>query len=570
MRTIFQPERCSCQPCGNLTVSLVFMITSGADSSPVVGATVLVNNGTLVTNDIGIASTNRPVSDIQVSVVIIADNHSSVSFSVQILPPGPTIVSVILSPVERRSLGSSSTDLTVPISSIAAVEIPANSILNDNGTPFNGTVTAEINIFTSDSDNTYSDSFPPEIVTEEEGSMVFYQSLVLARTELVDEAGNSLTVNSTNPIMVELTLDVDQPDNVTVLLLLFNDTTGVWVVHSNFTFTRSRKRQAGTVTGAVTLPNPRLFWSICLPIQPSDIVYLQVRVPEDAPGANVDVESNDAGFFLNTALTEGSSMVCMEVMRSDMINGVIRATFNEMALTPSAEQPNGFTVSANTITFTDSTIGPPFYPTQSACMAPGSNAFVSFDPLVAAPSTDIPPEDDDVPQGFWFIQAQVLSCSDANTVSALSQNIDTNVLSLTRRAAAATAGAPIVPISTDIIPSVCTGTVTARTVCLQVFPNSRVTVEAEQSGTNTANGNLCYLSAVSNQVDPALLTNSTFSVTLDLGNTLIDNNPEQGIYFDADSMVAASLRCDNNIGQPVPLGGSFVQFECFERKLMIT
>jgi len=543
------------------------------------GAEVVINGSSLpLTNDLGIVTTNRPVSDVQVSVEVAAVNHSSIILTVDILPPGPTISNVILSPVEQQPLGSSGDNLTISISPIATVDIPANSIVTSDGTAFNGSVTAEINIFTADGDDTYSDSFPPEIVTEEEDGMVFYQSLVLARTELQDEDGNVLDVDSSSPVTVVLTLDIDQPDNVTVLLLLFNDTTGLWVVHSNFTFTAasSKKRQAArSVTGAVELPNASQLFSICLPIQSNNIIYLQVRVSVDTPGATIEVEfpSNEAFFRSSATAGDGSgpfdNSVCIEVRRGIVNNGEIQGTFNGATLTPSFNQPDGFTVEGNTVSFTGNAMGSPFYPTQSDCMADdGEDAsFVSFEPLVSRdPPFNIPPEVDDPDQGFWYIQAQVLSCFDSNLVTAVSSGTDFGV-SVSTSIATATSGAPIVSIPTDINPSICTGTVTARTVCLQVYPNTNITVQAEQNMANTANGDMCYLRAVSDQIDPALLTTDSFTVTIDLGNTLMDNDPSQGIYFDPDSNDVASLRCINNIDQPVPLGGSFVKFECFEREL---
>ena len=43
-RTIFQPATCSCQPCGDLTVTLIFVITSGSNGSAILGAEVVINN----------------------------------------------------------------------------------------------------------------------------------------------------------------------------------------------------------------------------------------------------------------------------------------------------------------------------------------------------------------------------------------------------------------------------------------------------------------------------------------------------------------------------------------------
>ena len=588
-RTIFQPASCSCQPCGNLSVTLIFVVTSGSNGSAIMGAEVVINNGStpLVTDDIGIANANRLVSDMQVSVVVTADNHADAEFTVEILPPGPTIIDVVLSPEEQQFLGSSRDNLTIPIGSVAIVDVPANTIVDGNGNMFDGNVTVQTVFFAVDEIDSYSDTFPSEIVTEQDGNTIFYQSRVIARMRLFDENDTQLNINPDSPVNVVLNFSLfDQSQNLILSLLLFDDVTGSWSIHSNFTTTTATttKRQTIDLTTATgPLSNSQLFWAVGLPVTSNDIVYLQVRINSENSllDATIDVEqfTDTLGqlFFFRSSATirDGSgpiiNFLCIQVLRSNSGNGTIQATFEEGTITPSVVQPTGFTVAIvdAAVRFTGSTqgtTGGPFYNTQSECMAAADSSFVSFEPLVPSPTIDIPPVD--LPPGFWYIQAQILSCFDSSRASTISVDIDNQQASIFTRTATTIPGAPTVSISTNISPSICTGRVTARTVCLQAFPNTSITVQVD-----TANGNLCYLRAVSNQADPVLLETTDFKVELSLSaieNTPLVNDPGLGIYFDADNNDVALIRCLNSVNRPVPLGGSFAQFECFERKLTET
>ena len=590
-RTVFQPTTCSCQPCGDLNVTLIFLVTSGSNGSAIMGAEVVISNepSPLVTDNIGITTTNRLVRDVQVSVLITADNHADTNFTVETIPPGPRIINVVLSPVELQFLGSSTDNLTIPIGSVAIVDVPANTIVDGSGNMFDGNVTVQTVFFAVDSSGSYSDIFPPEIVTTQSGNTVFYQSRLIARTQLFDQNGDQLAVNSGTPVNVVLNFSLfDQSQNLVLSLLLFDDVSGTWSVDSNFTTAAvtTTKRQTidpTTVTGS--LSNTQLFWAVGLVVDLSNIVYLQVRINSGNPlGATIVVEqvNNTLGenFFFRSVATIGDSMIdsplsnfiCIEVLRSS--SGTIQATFEDGTVTPSVEQPTGFTVVAadNIVSFTDSaqeTTGGPFYNTLIECQGALDSSYVSFEPLVA-PTGDIPPENP--PAGFWYIQAQVLSCFDSNRASTISVDADNQQASIITRTATATPGAPIVSIPTDVNPSMCMGMVTARTVCLQAFPGSTVTVQAEQNVANNLEGDFCFLSALSDQASPALLETTELKVQLNLSaieNSPLLNDASLGIYFDADSSNVALIRCLSSVDQSVPLGGSFAQFECFERKLTL-
>jgi len=586
-RTIVQPASCSCQPCGNLSVSLIFVVTSGLNGSTITGAEVTINNESspLVTDAFGITSTNRLISDVQVSVVMTADNHANTMFTVEIVPPGPSIINVVLSPEEQQFLGSSGDNLTFSIGSVAIIDVPANTIVDGSGNAFDGNVTVQTVFFSVDNTDSYSNIFPSEVVTGQDGNTpVFYQTRVIARTQLLDDNGAQLNINPATPVNVILNFSIfDQSLNLTLSLLLFDDQSNSWSVDSTFTTTTAEsttKRQAlnpMTVTG--TLTNTQLFWAVGFPV---DVVYLQVRINSETNlGATIDVEqlTNDLGevFFFRSSGTIGDGIgpiansLCIAVLRSTSSNGTIQATFEEGTVAPSITQPTGFIVTDNTVTFTGSTegtLGGPIYATQTECLEADNSLYISFEPLVAPPTPDIPPEEDPG-QGFWYIQAQVLSCFDSNRVSAISVDTVNEQASIVTRTATATPGAPIVSIPTDINPLDCTGTVTARTVCLQAYPDTSVTIQAEQNLANTVDGNLCYLGAVSDQINSIT---TDFRTEFDLAtveNTSLVNDVSLGIYFDADSSDAALLRCLNSVDQPVPLGGSFVQFECFERELTV-
>ena len=589
-RTIFQPASCSCRPCGNFSVSLIFVITSGSNSSAIMGAEIVINNGSslLVTDALGIANTNRPVSDVQVLVEVTADNHANAMFTVEILPPGPTVINVVLSPEEQQFLGNSGDNLTFSIGSVAIVDVPANTIVDGSGNMFDGNVTVQTVFFAVDNTDSYSDIFPPEVVTGQDGNTIFYQSRVIARTQLFDENGAQLNINPATSINVVLNFSLfDQSQNLTLSLLLYDDQSNSWSVDSDFiitTATTNKRQTADLMTAIGPLSDTQLFWAVGLSIDSTDIVYLQVRINSETNlGATIDVEqfTNNLGetFFFRSSATIGdgsgpiANSLCIEVLRSTSSNGTIQATFEEGTVTPSVMQPTGFTVAFadDVVRFTgaiEGAPGGPIYATQSECMDADDSLYVSFEPIVAPPTSDIPPEDDPG-QGFWYIQAQVLSCFDSNRVSSISVDTVNEQASIVTRTATATPGAPIVSIPSDINPSICTGTVTARTVCLQAFPDTSVTIQAEQNLANTANGNLCYLRAASDQIDSVT---TDFTIEFDLAtveNTSLVNDASLGIYFDADSSGAALVRCLNSVDQPVPLGGSFVQFECFERELTV-
>ena len=587
IRTIVQPTSCTCRPCEDLNVTLIFAVTSGSNGSSLMGASVEINDGasSLVTNNIGTASIAWPVNDEQVSVVVSADNHLNTTFTVLILPPGPSVINVVLPPVTMQLLGSGAENLTIPIGSVAIVDVPANTIVDGSGNMFDGNVTVQTVFFAVDGSNSYSNIFPREVAIDQGTSTTFYQSRVIARTLLFDGNGAALSVNPDTPFTVVLNFTLFD-ENMTLSLLLFNDQTGSWTVDSNFTTnqaTPTMKRQVvDPTTAAGQLSNSQLIWAVGLPIDSSNIVYLQVRInSQDTVAATIDVEqvTDTLGeqFFFRSSRSTGdgsgpiTNSLCIEVLLTDSGNGTIQATTDQGTISPSMTQPTGFTITPadNTVAFMGSSTGGPIYTTAEECMQAGNGEFVSFEPPVAPPTPDLPPET--TAPGFWYIQVQVLSCFDSNRASTIS--VANQQASIITRTATAIPGTPIVPISTDVNPLNCTGTVTARTVCLQAFPNTEVTIQAELNAANPIDGDFCYLRAVSDQIEPARLQTTDFKVQFDFAdveNTSQVNDPSLGIYFDADSNDVALMQCLSSVNQPVPLEGSFVRFECFERKLTIT
>ena len=522
-------------------------------------------------------------------MVITADDHAETNFTVEIIPPGPGVINVVLSPVELQFLGSSTENLTIPIGSVAIVDVPANTIVDGSGNMFDGNVTVQTVFFAADSRGSYSDIFPPEIiVTTLSGNTVFYQSRLIARTQLFDQSSAQLAINPDTPVNVVLNFSLfDQSQNLVLSLLLFDDVTSTWSVHSNFTIatvTTTKRQTIELTTVTSPLSNTQLFWAVCLLVDSSNIVYLQVRINSyNSLFATIVVEqlNNTLGeqflFRRTGSIGDGSgpitNSICIEVLRSNSGNGAVQATVGKQTVVPSVVQPAGFTVSVvdNAVRFTDTTqIDGPFYNTQFECQKAAYSSFVSFEPLVSPPTSDILPEIS--PAGFWYIQAQILSCFDSNRVSTISVNADNQQASIITRTATATPGAPIVSIPTDVNPPMCMGMVTTRTVCLQAYPGSTVTVQAEQNVANNLEGDLCYLSALSDQASPALLETTELKVQFNLSaieNSPLLNDASLGIYFDADSSNVALIQCLSSVDQSVPLGGSFAQFECFKRKLTL-
>ena len=581
-RTFFQPDQCTCQPCEDVVVELVFQVLSSTDGQVASGAQLIVTDSTtsspssLTMNSAGFFSTSREVNVGMATITALAPDHADREFVITILPPGPLQFTVTLSAVTVIEFSSNvNMSLDFAVDGGVDVTIPAGSVVTDDNQTYTGPVFVRTVTFTANQ-TTYSDDLPSEITTmSDEGDEVFYETRVLVSTQLVDDQGDPLSVRES----LSLSVDLSGFDNNTVVtVLLYDGDAGTWSVLDSFTVGSEsrRKRQNGNGNGngngnEVALEDPNTFWAVATALNPSQICYLQVRTFErddGLSGATISIQQvRDGSFFRRTGVTDGSTgpvghSVCIEVLCDTP--GTVEAEFNSASIEPRDTQPSGITISGNTITFNETgrDSSTPFYSSEAGCGAPGSNTFVSFEVPLDDPSSDIPPEV--ITQEFWFIRAEVLSCFDSNMVT--TRNVDSQSVSIASEPVLGSATSQVVNIPAVVSPEVCNGRVTRRTVCIEAYANSMVTLEVQPHPDNTEIGPLCYLSELTSLTDSATRTET--SAQLDL-TTLSGGNPMAGLYFGDIDFVTRD-QCQNPSSDDLdnPLRGFFAQFECFERKFI--
>ena len=576
-RTFFQPDQCTCQPCEDVVVQLVFQILSSTDGQVASSAQLTVTDSTtsspssLTMDSAGFFSTLREVNVGTVTITASAPGHEEQELNITILPPGPLQFTVTLSAFIEEDLGSNvNMSLNFSVDGGVDVTIPAGSVVTSDNQTYTGNVIVRTVTFTANQ-TTYSDDLPSEITTMSEGGEeVFYETRVLARTQLVDDQGNPLSVRKS----LSLSVDLSGFDNNTVVtVLLYDGDAGNWSVLDSFTVGSEsrRKRQNGNGNrNGVALGNPNTFWAVATALNTSQICYLQVRTFERDDGlsrAAISIQQiRDGSFFRRTGVTDGSTgpvghSVCIEVLCDTP--GTVEAEFNSASIEPRDTQPSGIIISGNTITFNDTerSSSTPFYSSEAQCGAPSSRTFVSFEVPLDDPPSDIPPEV--TTQEFWFIRAEVLSCFDSNMVT--TRNVDTEgQTSIASAQVLGLATSQVVNIPAVVSPEVCNGQVTRRTVCIEAYTNSMVTLEVQPHPNNTEIGPSCYLSELTNLTDSATRTKT--SALLDL-TTLTSGNPMAGLYFgDIDFITLDQCQNPSSDDLDNPLQGLFAQFECFERK----
>ena len=576
-RMFSQPDQCTCQPCEDVVVQLVFQVLSSTDGQVASDAQLNITDSTsssplsLTMDSAGFFSTFRQVNVGTVTITASAPDHADQELVVTILPPGPLQFTVTLSAVTVVELGSNvNMSLDFAVDGGVDVTIPEGSVVTSDNQTYTGPVIVRTVTFTANQ-ATYSDDVPSEITTMSEGGdEVFYETRVLVRTQLVDDQGNPLSVRES----LSLSVDLSGFDNNTVVtVLLYDGDTGTWSVLDSFTVGSEsrRKRQNGNGNGnEVALENPNTFWAVATALNTSQICYLQVRTFErdnGLSGATISIQQvRDGSFFRRTGVTDGNTgpvghSVCIEVLCDTP--GTVEAEFNSASIEPRDTQPSGITISGNTITFNETgrDSSTPFYSSEAECGAPGSNTFVSFEVPLDDPPSYIPPEV--TTQEFWYIRAEVLSCFDSNMVT--TRNVDTEgQTSIASAQVLGLATSQVVNIPAVVSPEVCNGQVTRRTVCIEAYANSMVTLEVQPHPNNTEIGPSCYLSELTNLTDSATRTET--SALLDL-TTLTSGNPMAGLYF-GDTDFITQDQCQNPSSDDLdnPLQGLFAQFECFERK----
>ena len=574
-REFLQPELCSCQPCDDLFIQLRFQVISSADGNTLNDAVLTITDGTSIAtlnmDAGGFFNTFRQVMTRTAQVNVSAPGHLTQSLSIDIIPPGPIEVVIILASVDEMLLGNNTnTNLTFDVGDqLVSIVIPPNTVVTTDNEPFEGNVIVQT-VFVSMDQPTSTSDFPPEVTTSNDGVVTFYTTRVIARTQLVGQDRNVQLNISSN---ISLSVNFSQFSvGDTVSLLLFDPMLGTWVETSTFVVTTASlsKRQVGQMRGTAQLPRTDVFWAIATALNPADICYLQVRTFEGndvLTGVTVSVQQfrdqlGDPFFFSSIGETgdgigPDGDFACIEVLCGSVTSGAVGAVFNGENLEPSQTQPDGIAINNDSmITFTSSTEGnpsSPFYPNFGLCGT--GNTFVQFDLVLPPPPVNIPPPNVDSLNEFWFVRVEVLSCFDINRVSTISTNPGTDQASVFTTTLLETDDVVNFPTSTS-----CTGLITRRTTCVEAYANSTVRLQAELNEQNTINGELCFLSELTDLLDDYTTTQERYAM-LDL-TTLNTSNTMAGLYMSSNRFSTLD-DCLN----PAVDDGIFAQFECFECKL---
>lgn len=588
-RTRLQPDSCTCQPCGDIFVLSTFQIISSSGNT-IQNPEIMILDDTpptsLTIDSAGLFSTFRRVGNGMILVNASATGHISRQFTVDLIPPGPLRFIFILSAAVQEVLGSNENrSLNFSVGQIAEVTVPENTVVfTSNNNIFNGSVTARTVFFSMEqsmSSVSYSDEFPREVTTTDGGVITLYATRLLARTELIDENGSPLSISRALSISVDFNSQLTSSSGDRLSLLLYNEITGMWTVQSQFNFTSptlKRKRQATneTTTGITTLPSTNVFWAVSLALDNSQICYLQVRTfqgENELNGVTVSAEEfttqfGDPFFYRSVAVTGSGSAgnpICMEVLCGSEISGRISAELNGVTLEPSTTQPSSVTINGTTVTFTGTTEGnppSPFYTSQELCTLANANSFVRFELPVDPIPVDITIPPTETALAYWFIRVEVLSCFDSNRVSTISVNNENKQASFFTTTVSPSNDQ--VDIPTAISP--CAGQVTRRTVCVEAYNNSVVRIQVEQNSENTASGQLCYLSELTDLLNSP--TRNERNVEIDLATLGSNSNTMAGVYFGTNRFATLDDCLNPSVGDlDTPLRGSFAQFECFDRKL---
>lgn len=585
VRRRLQPDFCTCQPCADVTVQLAIQVISSSDSSILRNAKVNIFNSavnrSLPIDSAGFFNTFRSVNERTVQVNVTEPGHFPQSFDVEIIPPGPLQIFVILSAAVVQDLGTNNKTLNFSVSAVADVTIPPNSVVTSTNETFTGSVTVRISSFSNNQSSSYSDDFPPQVTTQDasSGAVIFYATSIVARAVLTDQDGNPLSTTSSLNVSVDLS-QFNVSSGGTITFLIYNDNNNTWSELPTVTTTPTVKRQAnrGTVTAMLPRGRADAVWAAGVGFNSdnsSRICYLQVRAfqrDNELSGVTVSVEqfTDEVGYFRNTEETGNnelpSNVACLEVLCGAVSLGRVTAESNQATLTPRASQPAGVSITGDTINFTRSTEvsdPSPFYSNQELCVSASANvdgSFVSFELPVEPPSSDIPPEEPVTE--YWFIRVQALSCEGSmDRITTASVDPNTNIPSTASSVVPAT-GETVNVFTTT---SCGNNPVVRHTICIEAFTDSRVTVQAEEAEENR----LCRVSELTNVLNNSLLTRNDGSVVIDLpvqGNNT-DGNEMAGLYR-ADSRLAAMDNClSATVSQTFQ--GLFAQFECFERKLML-
>lgn len=579
--TFNQSQTCSCMPCDDIMIDIIVTVTSSADGQPLMGAAVDYSaaGGTtdnIMTDSLGMFAITQPISSDSVAFNITESNHvMEVHPPVDLIPPGPIRISVVL-----RSRVTETRDPT--INNDINVGGIATATLLSAGLPSN--VTSRVSYIAAEMPRSFDTTLPPPIVTSDG---TFYAVRVIAATRLTED--NGMTVTSSADIQIEFTSTV--PDNSMLSLLTFN---GVWSA-SMMTISPTTP----PVTATATLPDTELPWAIGNPVDSGMICYVQVRTfrRDDNPLEDVEVEVlqffeqfGQTFFFRSVVMTgDGSASAphaaCLPVLCN--YDGMIRARYH-VYLDANAAQPMGFIPAGQSVnkTTTTSSDNGPLFPSAAACNNAGQ--YVRFDlPIANPPPADIEPDTNN--DGFVFLRVSWYDCFESNQVFTVSSDSSSNILAIYGITVGAMGeiddglhssvnGRLIDYLSSGNMPINCTdsptATVTSRTACIQVEPNTNVTLQVElnaQSSMRATGEELCSLNKTIGSLMGADASDNR--LRFDLQQLLSGFDPQMnmtmlndmGVYYDSNSANVAYSQCMNlpYSSTMAELYGSIAVFSCF-------
>ena len=588
-----QPQTCLCLPCDDITIDVIVTVTSSADGNPVMMAMVdyaIVGDTptSTMTDSLGMFTISATVSDIAVSFNISEANHvPEIHQPVDLIPPGPLRISIVLLSHTIVDQGPVS-----PSSSIVRIGDIANftydSVTTTDDQPFMGNVKSLTSYIADEMPHSFDASLPPSIVTNDN---TFYAVRLIAQTRLRDDSD---TILSTTSGIVQTTLTLQGPEENTFVLLTFNNNLGEWENVSPLMIMPPMPNNEAVTAGAI-LPDSELQWAIGNPIPTDEICYVQVRSfrRDNNPLSGVDVEVlqlyDQFGamfFFRSTGITGDGSVstvghaACLPVLCGQENKGRIRALYHvyldAYPMQPTGLYPAGQAVNINT---TNSSTSGPLFPSQDECSMASDGQYARFDlPIANPPPTDIEPANND--DGFVFLRVSWYDCFEYNRVSTISVDSSTNDI-LAIYSSVVTESGEINSVAiydmSGHMPVTCANgamnNVTARTACIQVEPNSSVTLQVElnpDSSLYNMSNELCSLNKTIGSLME--LDASDNRLRFDLGGILpttvsamdMTTLNDMGIYFDQKSANVTYNQCMNpTVGSGAQLSGSIAIFSCY-------
>ena len=602
--TLTQPQTCSCMSCDDIIIDVIVVVTSSTDGSPIPGASVnyTVAGSTVteaMTNTLGMFTISAPISSGTVTFNILEPNHvPEEGHSVDLIPPGPLIISVILLSLEVDDHGDGGlTDTVIDVGGIFQVRFTSEPIDTDNQPP-TGSVICSASYIAPEARQSFNTGLPPPVIIDDvssglppfdnDMSAVFYAVRIIGATRLTDES--DMTLTSSAELTTAFTLQDGLPDNNTLSLLMFNNSLGEWSSSSVMTSTNINNK----VFATATLPDTELPWAIGYPITPTMICYVQVRTfrRDNNPLSGVDVEVlqffqqfGETFFFRSTGMTGDNSVsmvnhaTCLPVVCGQDNEGMIMARYHvylaAYPMQPADLEPADEAVN---ITTNISSANGPLFDSQDACSAALDGQYARFDlPVVNPPPTDIEPAENN--DGFVFLRVSWHDCFDYNKLSTISTDSSGDILAIYSINVTSSG-----EINNGIIDDLegcgsmvikclnASESVTVRTACIQVEPISNVTLQVElnpDSSMYNATNERCSLSE--NIGSFMATTGSDNQLNLDLGGILTQfSDPsfnitmlnDMGIYFDQSSVNVAYKECMNPTGSG-ELRGSIAIFNCY-------